>query len=137
MSKSTYNVLIVDDDSDDVFAIRRAFDDGRLDVALTEINGGKDVLAHLSDASNVKPDLILLDINMPRMNGFEVLETLSHNKDWAHIPVIVLSTSSFEADRVKSLELGAVDFATKFASMDELGHWVRKIEIRLEMNDKI
>ena len=128
MTDRKFIVLMVDDDKDDIFAIRRGFQNVTVDVDFQAVPSPAALFDHLNDSNHAHPDLILLDVNMPRMNGFEVLERLKSKEAWAEISVIVLSTSANESDRMKAKQLGATDFETKFSSMAVLEKWVQRVE---------
>jgi DNA-binding response OmpR family regulator len=84
------------------------------------------------------PDLILLDIKMPGLNGFQVLEKLKTDKTISHIPVVMLTTSVLRQDRDKAFDLGAVDYVIKSLAGFELGERIRKIlRRRFEHKDNI
>ena len=90
-------------------------------------------VAHDGDAAydliqSVRPDLVLLDIIMPKSNGFEVLDELQHNPELANIPVIVLTNLSQESDRAEAVRLGARDFVTKAdVSLNDLLQRIKKV----------
>lgn len=132
MDPKTYRIAMVDDDAEDVFAIRKGLQSARLPIDFVELSSASMLFDYLAAKSSCFPDLLLLDINMPRMNGFEVLERLKDTVEWRDIPVVILSTSSLKADRDKSLQLGAEAFVTKFSSMKSMGAWVTKLETLLE-----
>ncbi len=127
-----YNVFMVDDDEDDIFTIRRGFRDRRSDINFHAAMSGEDLFTQLKALVPNEVHLIVIDINMPIMNGFEVLSHLKSVEEWCNIPVMVLSTSEHDVDRLKAKELGAVKFSTKFNSMKSLNRWVRDVEKFLE-----
>ena len=110
--KDTFNVLIVDDDEDDLFLVKTAFERDSQRYRLEFASNGHDLLKIMA-RSQFLPDLILLDLNMPVMNGFEVLKHLKNSPLYQHIPVIVLTTSTNESDINRAYELGANTFITK------------------------
>jgi len=91
-----------------------------------EVSIAQDGEEGIKKVKEIKPNLILLDIVMPKMNGFEVLENLKKSQEFSSIPVIVISNSGYSVDLDKALELGAVDYLVK-AEFD-LEEVVRKIE---------
>jgi len=127
-----HHILMVDDDPDDIFAISRSLAKSRSNIKLSSASGGKEMFEWLQDEANQLPDLILLDINMPRMNGYEILKKMKSVTEWEPVPIYVFSTSDHSADKLKCLELGAAGFVTKFASMDALSAWLSEIEIILQ-----
>ena len=120
MDKENIVILMADDDEDDRFMARDAFEVNRLNNDLYFVKDGVELLEFLrhegdySDpASAPRPGLILLDLNMPRMDGREALKEIKSDPDLLSIPVIVLTTSSAEEDVVRSYELGVNSFITK------------------------
>ena len=108
----TFNVLIVDDDEDDQFLIKAAFEKDSSQYNLQFATDGTDLLKGI-ESPHFLPDLILLDLNMPVMNGFEVLKHLKNSPIYRHVPVVVLTTSANEIDINRAYELGANTFITK------------------------
>jgi putative two-component system response regulator len=109
-----YVILIVDDEPQNLHALIEILkDDYRVKVAR---NGEK----ALQIIGKARPDAVLLDVNMPGMDGYTVLERLQDDDAGQSLPVIFLSSSMSEADRQKGLELGAVDFVQKPVDADVL-----------------
>ena len=113
-------ILLADDDEDDRLMTRDALRDARLSNELRTVIDGVDLLAYLrregeySDpASSPRPGLILLDLNMPRMDGREALAEIKADPELRSIPVVVLTTSKAEEDVVRSYDLGVNSFITK------------------------
>jgi two-component system, response regulator len=134
-------ILLVDDDPDDRYLTKEAFNDSPLVYNVHEAVDGEDGLAFLrregEHADAPRPDLILLDLNMPRMDGRETLAAIKGDPDLRSIPVVVLTTSKAEQDIVKSYELGANSFIMKpvgFESfteaMRDLSHyWFQTVDL--------
>lgn len=112
MTTATTFVLVVDDDADDQYIIRRAFNQQMPNVSLETVDDGDQLLPYLL-AAPVLPKLILLDLNMPNMNGLETLRLLRQSKPFGHLPAIIFTTSAAPEDRRQALALGASDFITK------------------------
>lgn len=125
---------MVDDDEDDIFAVRRGIQASKCKFDFCAVASSEALFAYLKNPVNTLPDVLVLDVNMPRMNGFEALNALKSVDQWAGIPVMVLSTSAHDADRVKAVQLGAISFSTKFSSMKDLAAWVVKLEKFLQVN---
>jgi CheY-like chemotaxis protein len=113
-------ILLADDDEDDRLMTRDALRDARLHNDLRFCVDGVDLLDYLhsrgrwsSDGAAPRPGLILLDLNMPRMDGREALEQIKANPELRSIPVVVLTTSKAEEDIVRSYDLGVNSFITK------------------------
>ena len=121
---SRRKILVVDDEERMVRFIRMNLEHDGFIVA--DALNGKTAIQKLRDAT---PDLILLDVMMPDMNGFEVLETI---REVANVPVIMLTAKGEEDDRVRGLELGADDYVTKPFSPRELVSRVKAVLRRTE-----
>jgi two-component system alkaline phosphatase synthesis response regulator PhoP len=112
---SRARVLVVDDEADIVSSVQYRLEFCEFEV-ITATNGKEG----LEKAANEKPDLILLDISMPVMNGHEMLEHLKNSPDLKDIPVIMLSAYSDAKDVTKAANLGIVDYVTKPFDFTEL-----------------
>jgi CheY-like chemotaxis protein len=126
------DVLLVEDDEADVMIAREALRAGRLSTRLSVVRDGVEAMAYLrkeegySDAE--RPDLILLDLNLPRMSGHEVLAEVKSDESLRRIPVVVLSTSSSAEDVLKSYDLHANVYVPKPVDFDEFTDVVRQID---------
>ena len=125
------NVLLVEDDPGDVLMTREAFDEylhNRLDV----VTDGSDALAYLRHEAPYedvpRPDLILLDLNLPRRDGREVLAEVKADESLRHIPVIVLTTSQAEEDVLRSYQLHANAYVTKPVDFDGFIEAIKQID---------
>ena len=125
------NVLLVEDDPGDVLMTREAFDDylhNRLDV----VTDGTAALAYLRKEApyedTPRPDLVLLDLNLPRRDGREVLQEIKDDADLRHIPVIVLTTSQAEEDVLRAYRLSANCYVTKPVDLHQFNRIVQAIE---------
>ncbi len=119
VSSTFPSVWVVDDDEDDRLFIRSAFADTKRPVDVLTLTDGDQLLPKLAACEQL-PRLILLDINMARQNGFDTLLQLRNSPMFAHLPVVMLSTSSDTRDRQKSLDLGANQCLTKPATYTQL-----------------
>jgi CheY-like chemotaxis protein len=113
-------VLVADDDGDDRDFIRKAWAEGSLASDLRFVEDGEELTEYLNcagrysdPASAPRPALMLLDLNMPRKDGREVLREIKANPGLRHIPIVVLTTSQAEEDICFSYDLGANSFITK------------------------
>ena len=111
--KSTKAVLLVEDDTVDAMTVRRAFKDLKLKNMLAHCINGEEALAYLDDPSEENPCVILLDLNMPRMNGIEFLKVIKEKEHLKHIPVIVLTDSNEKRDVVESFCQGVAGYMVK------------------------
>ena len=114
--------LIVDDSTVTRSLIRAAIEDID-EIDITEAHSGFEALKILPRQSF---DIILVDINMPDINGLELLNFIKTNDQYKHIPVIIISTESTEEDRNRGISLGAVGYLTKPFVPDDLQEIVRK-----------
>ena len=115
-------ILLVEDNPDDVFFTREAFDSARVRVNLHHVDNGVKCLQFLRKQNEYadvpSPDLILLDMHMPLMNGAEVLNAIVHDEQLCDIPVVVLTTSSEAADTHKMYKLRCNAYLTKPVNFD-------------------
>lgn len=93
MNKQIYNLLLADDDEDDCTFFKEALDDLSLPVSLVTVNDGVELMNHLAVAVSDLPDLLFLDLNMPRKNGYECLAEIKKMEQLKNLPVIIFSTS--------------------------------------------
>ena len=128
----TLEILLVEDNPADARLTREVFEGGRLSTHLNVVSDGEQALAFLRREgiyeSAPRPKLVLLDLNLPRKDGREVLEELKADPTLCRIPVIVLTTSAAQTDIMRSYELQANCFITKPLDLDEYFAVVRSIE---------
>ena len=124
-------VLLVEDSPGDVRLTREAFQDANQAIELHVAQDGVEAMAFLNQepphGNAPRPDLILLDLNLPRMDGREVLARIKADANLKTIPTIILTTSEAEADIVKSYQLQANAYVTKPVQLDEFEELVRSI----------
>lgn len=127
-------VLYVEDEEDDVFFLREAFRRARVGADLRASGDGREAIRYLSGeapfddrAQHPVPDLVLLDLNLPLLSGFEVLSWLRQNPMLSKLPVIVFSSSSFEDDLRKAYALGADGYLVKPSSGMDFNHVVTAV----------
>lgn len=130
--RGAISILMAEDDADDRILIGDAFLESGVDIALEFVDDGVELMqclaAVLEDRRRRLPDLVLLDLNMPRMDGREALRAIRGNAALRHLPVIVLTTSRAELDILVSYQLGANSFVTKPSGYEELIAVLRSIE---------
>lgn len=126
---NSYKVWVVDDDEDDQLFISSAFKACTPPISVFALNDGSELLPCLAKCTTL-PRLVLLDINMPRKNGFEVLQELRNTPEFANLPVVILTTSSAEAEQNRSFALGANQFITKPLSFDKLSALAQELSTR-------
>lgn len=122
------SILLVEDDPGDVVLVREAFEHNKVRNELRVASDGVYALEALRDESVPLPDLILLDLNLPRMDGRELLSEIRADPRLTRIPVVVLTTSDAEADIVRSYELHANAYVTKPVDLQRFLGVVREIE---------
>jgi CheY-like chemotaxis protein len=125
-------VLLVEDDPGDVLMTREAFQDFKVRNILAVVSDGEAAMAYLRQegeyADVQRPDLVLLDLNLPRMDGREVLAAIKGDEQLATIPVVVLTTSEAEEDVLSSYTLHANAYVTKPVDFERFIEVVRRID---------
>jgi CheY-like chemotaxis protein len=125
-------VLLVEDDPGDVLMTREAFEEFKVRNNLNVVSDGEEAMAYLRRegeyADVVRPDLVLLDLNLPRMDGRQVLAAIKGDDELASIPVVVLTTSEAEEDVLRSYRLHANAYVTKPVDFDRFIDIVRRID---------
>ena len=106
-------VLLIEDDKVDAMTVRRAFEELHIAHRLTVVRDGQAAIDYLLSQGSNHPDLILLDLNMPRMSGIEFLQEKNRYPELRRVPVIVLTTSGQEQDRVNSFNLCVAGYMVK------------------------
>lgn len=126
MTKLNY-ILIAEDDVDDQLLIKSAFSQAGLQTTLHFTNNGEELIGFLKNNKNEEPAFILLDLNMPKMDGNECLSFIRASKEFRHIPVIVFTTSSLRENIQKAYQLGANSYITKPTSFNTLKDLAKQI----------
>ena len=125
------DILLVDDNEDDVYLTRRAFKGARLPVNLHHVDNGKKCLTFLRKqppyADAPTPDLVLLDINMPVMDGHEVLAAINADDALRHLAVVVLTTSAEESDITAMYRLRCNSYVTKPVDFEKFQRMVQQL----------
>ena len=126
------NILLVEDNPGDVLLAREALRDAEFASELHVVNDGEQAMAFLRNegeyADLPRPDLVLLDLNLPRMDGREVLAEIKADEDLRQIPVVVLTTSKAEEDVLRSYKLHANAYVTKPVDFERFIEVVRQID---------
>jgi CheY-like chemotaxis protein len=126
------SVLLVEDDPGDVVIAREALAAGRLLTDLHVVTDGVEAMAYLRRSNGyaeaARPDLILLDLNLPRKSGHEVLAEVKQDPELRRIPVVVLTTSQAQEDVSRSYDLHASVHVSKPADFDQFTEVVRRID---------
>ncbi|BCJ64669.1 response regulator [Polymorphospora rubra] len=130
--RSPIEVLLVEDDPGDVLMTQEAFEEHKLRNRLRVVSDGAEALAYLRRegkyADAVAPDLILLDLNLPRRDGREVLAEIKKDEQLCRIPVVVLTTSQADEDILRSYQLHANAYVTKPVDFERFISVVRQID---------
>jgi CheY-like chemotaxis protein len=128
-------ILLAEDDRGDQELTRRALEEGKIRNDLRVVENGEEALAYLfrrgkykDPATSPRPDLLLLDLNLPRVDGREVLERVRADSKLRRMAVVVLTTSRQEEDILRSYELGCNSFITKPVGMDQFIRVIQALE---------
>jgi CheY-like chemotaxis protein len=125
-------ILLVEDNPGDVRLTRESLYDAKVNNNMRVARDGIEAMAYLRREGEhthaARPDLILLDLNLPRMNGFEVLDEIKEDTDLKRIPVVVLTTSQAEQDIVQSYNLYANAYVTKPVDLEQFIKVIKAIE---------
>ncbi|MCU1592910.1 MAG: transcriptional regulator [Frankiales bacterium] len=122
------HILLVEDSLADIELTLEALQGAKVANEVTVARDGAAAIARLRDRAQRRPDMVILDLNLPRMTGHEVLARMREDELLRRIPVAVLTTSSAESDVAKTYDLGANCFLTKPVDIDEFVHVVQSID---------
>ena len=122
-------ILLIEDDPADAMMVRRAFEDLRLTNPLIHSTNGKEALDYLRNEGNKKPCVILLDSNMPKMNGSEFLKVIKADDVLKKVPVVALTTCSEEQHIAEQFELGVAGYVVKPVDYKNFLEAIRVIHI--------
>ncbi|MFZ2149205.1 MAG: response regulator [Sedimentisphaerales bacterium] len=122
-------ILLIEDDNVDVMTVERVFRDLKIANKLVSTSNGEQALEYLITNGNKKPCVILLDLNMPKMNGTEFLKIVKTDEALKKIPVVVLTTSSQQQDVVESFKLGAAGYMVKSVDYGKFVETIRTINL--------
>jgi CheY-like chemotaxis protein len=133
-STKPLRIIVADDDEEDILFVRESLHDNHLAAEITEAGNGELLMsilrkANRSNNSPGRPHLILMDINMPRKNGLEVLKEIKEDADLKSIPVVILSTSQSPADIQLAKDLGASCYITKPQTATEWHNMIQKLGV--------
>lgn len=118
------NILLIEDDTIEVMKLKRAISSLQLAHTITEAQNGEDALQLLEKKTNL-PDIILLDLNMPKINGIEFLKIVKADKRLKYIPTVILTTSNNQRDLLECYKIGIAGYVLKPLKYEE---YVSKIE---------
>lgn len=141
MNMEPVEILLVEDNEDDIVIIQETFADTKLANIMHTVRDGEEALAYLRREGPYKemqqPGLILLDINMPKKNGFEVVQELKADRQLRSIPVIMLTTSDREEDIALSYACGASSYIRKPMDLDRFHAVVKQFEVYWTMVSRL
>lgn len=129
-SERHVNILMIDDNPADIELVRESFEDQAVAATLYSARGSNQAMAILKGASPAQPampDLILLDLKMPGMNGFDFLQELRRDGALQSIPVVILTSSSSQEDINRSYQLHANAYVVKPTGLDQFAQFVQSI----------
>jgi CheY-like chemotaxis protein len=126
--QDTDPILLVEDDIVDAMTVKRTLKDINMTNAVVHVANGEEALAHLRDAKSSRPFLILLDINMPKMNGIELLKVMKEDDKLKTIPVVMLTTSTNDRDIIQSFHLSVAGYMVKPVDYQEFVETMRTVE---------
>jgi len=125
-------VLLVEDDEGDVLMTREALDEGKVFNRLAVVGDGVEAIAYLRReqpyGNATRPDLVLLDLNLPKRDGRQVLEEVKADPELRRIPIVVLTTSEAEEDVLRSYDLHANAYVTKPVDFERFVEVIRQID---------
>ena len=127
--RSRRPILLLEDDDVDAMTVRRALREIKVTNRLIVAEDGEKGLSYLRNPDAEKPCIILLDLNMPRMNGIEFLQAIKQEPVLRRIPVVVLTSSQQEQDRVESFDLGVAGYMLKPVDYQRFVEIVRTINL--------
>ncbi len=127
MQEVSNTIVVVDDDADDQFLIRNVFEQTNPAIEVVTLSDGDEVLPYLDKQSSL-PELVLLDLNMARLNGLQTLAKLRQDIRFVSLPVVIYTTSSNPNERAKALASGASDFITKPGDYTDLLRLAQRLE---------
>jgi CheY-like chemotaxis protein len=128
VSQYARDILLVEDDEADALLIQEALEERGNTRSITQVHDGVAALDRLRTPDAARPDLIVLDLNMPRMNGHELLGILKTDEDLRTIPVVILTTSSTVTDVEAAYQSHANAYVTKPVTLDEFTSAVHSID---------
>jgi CheY-like chemotaxis protein len=133
--RSQNPVLLVEDDRVDAMTVKRALKEIRVANPIVVVGNGEEALAYLRNPDNETPSIILLDLNMPRMGGIEFLEVTKQDAQLRRIPVIVLTTSKEQQDKLGSFDLGVAGYMVKPVDYQQFVGVIKAIDLYWSLSE--
>ena len=135
--KSNSPILLVEDDKIDALTVKMALKEIKVSNEIIHVTNGLEALDYLNDKSNTRPCIILLDLNMPKMNGIEFLEKRLKSEELTTIPVIVLSTSKADSDKLATFKLHIAGYMIKPVDYKKFVEVMRAINVYWTLSESI
>jgi CheY-like chemotaxis protein len=132
---ATISIMLVEDDQIDVMTVKRAFKEISITNPVIVCGNGIEALDYLRKPENKIPGIILLDLNMPKMNGIEFLTEIKQDQKLKLIPVVVLTTSKEEQDKVETYKLGVAGYMIKPVDYLQFVEVIRTIHLYWTLNE--
>ncbi|WP_159476973.1 response regulator [Dyadobacter sp. 3J3] len=123
-------VHLADDDEDDRMLFKEALEEANADVKVVEAQNGKELIENIKNEDDLKDTVIVVDMNMPKMNGIETIKAIRDDLELSDVPAVMLSTSNNPELKKKAIEAGATDYFTKPNSFVALIDIAKKIFFR-------
>ena len=133
--KNNRPLLLVEDDRIDAMTVQRAVKDLKITNPVKHVSNGVEGIEYLRNHVNQKPCIVLLDLNMPKMNGIEFLNLVKSDDDLKKIPVVVLTTSNADRDRSESFSLGIAGYMIKPVDYKRFVDVIREIEMYWSLSE--
>ena len=133
--KDKMTILLVEDDEIDVMSVKRAFQQNKITNPLFIANNGEEALDFLrkegkfADSNHKLPNMILLDLNMPRMDGMEFLQIIKNDEKFRAIPVVILTSSNLNDDIKKSYQNGVAGYLVKPVTFGNFAEMIRALDL--------
>ena len=143
MNPKHLNILLADDDNDDCVFFAKALTEIPIDTRLTAINDGEQLMRHLVEHQQHLPDVLFLDLSMPRKTGYECLTEIKDNEKLKDLPVVVFSTSyprdsKYEQDMINMLrDIGAHDYIRKPGNFEQLKQVIHHALLRVVEKNRL
>lgn len=126
------NILLVEDDEIEILKLERAFKKLNYNHQVTAVKNGEEALVACNDSN---PDLILLDLNMPKMSGLEFLSVLKKNENLKYIPIVVFTTSCNHCDMLEAYKIGVAGYIIKPLRYEQYVNQIEKIVTYWSINE--
>ncbi len=128
MTAGPIQILLVEDNPADADLMRETMEASKVHVSITTVRDGAAAIQYLRNPNHAHPDIVLLDLNLPKLNGRQVLEQVKGDADLRGIPIVVLTSSNAEQDIAQSYDLGANCYVVKPVDLKAFQAIVRSVE---------